>query len=66
MNTKTLTSVNSMYEWTKEDEEASREGAAIKNSLHNKPPRRPRGVSLQDLQKDKELEDVITEHERQE
>ena len=42
-----------MYEWTQEDEEASREATAISKSLRNKQPHRPRGVSLQDIQKDK-------------
>ena len=41
-------------DWTPEDEAAMREGMAIKKSLRNKQPRRPRGVSKEDIQRNKE------------
>ena len=41
-------------DWTPEDEAAMREGLAISKSLKHKRPRRPRGASKEDIQRQKE------------
>lgn len=48
-----------MFEWTPEDQEAEREGRAILRSLRCKIPKRPHGISIRDIQKDKEAKHIM-------